>query len=111
MGDYRRKLRSSKGNPVTDDNNETEVIEITEIKQEEKYEDELYREDPGSPRTPPTQSIEPYFPPSPFGRKRHQAHGDRYVGFDIKKRKTSFIILIEIGLYQRVSEISHATFK
>ncbi|CEP16887.1 hypothetical protein [Parasitella parasitica] len=75
MGDYRRKLRSSK---ATD---EEIAAEEKEIKQEPLYEDDLlYKEDPASPKTPPTQtSIESYFPPSPFGRKRYQPHGDRFI--------------------------------
>lgn len=76
MGDYRRKLRSSKTTSIEQDD------EISkDIKQEAPYEDDLlYKEDPESPKTPPTQtSIESYFPPSPFGRKRHQPHGDRFI--------------------------------
>lgn len=82
MSEYRRKLRSSsRNNLVADDNDEEEEEEQQQekIKQEPTEEDDLlHREDPESPKTPPTQSIGPYFPPSPFGRKRHQPHGDRY---------------------------------
>lgn len=61
MSDYKRKLRSAKPEPES---------------QQDLYQDGLlYREE--EPKTPPSQSIEPYFPPSPFGRKRHQPHGDR----------------------------------
>jgi hypothetical protein len=76
MSNYRRKLRSStKTVPVSDDEDEEDGIKKEE--DEEIY--QLYQRpnDPPSPRTPPAQSIEPYFPPSPFGRKRHQPHGDR----------------------------------
>jgi hypothetical protein len=77
MSEYKRKLRSSKNVPEPEPEVKVE-IQQPEVKQEELYDDDLlYREDPESPKTPPTQSIGPYFPPSPFGRKRHQAHGDR----------------------------------
>lgn len=83
MSEYRRKLRSSsRNNLVADDNDEEEEEEQQQekIKQEPTEEDDLlHREDPESPKTPPTQSIGPYFPPSPFGRKRHQPHGDRFI--------------------------------
>lgn len=72
MSEYRRKLRSSSKNVLVTDDEEEE-----ERSTEEVVGEELNREDPESPKTPPTQSIGPYFPPSPFGRKRHQPHGDR----------------------------------
>ncbi|GAA5801900.1 hypothetical protein HPULCUR_007358 [Helicostylum pulchrum] len=34
---------------------------------------------PTRPGTPPSQSIELYFPPSPYGKKRHQTRGDRFI--------------------------------
>ncbi|GAN00960.1 cell cycle regulatory protein [Mucor ambiguus] len=79
MGDYRRKLRSSKTTTIEQVEEEV-TVEKSEIKQEPLYEDDLlYKEDPESPKTPPTQSLESYFPPSPFGRKRYQTHGDRFI--------------------------------
>jgi cell division cycle 20-like protein 1 (cofactor of APC complex) len=83
MGDYKRKLRSAKNSTAAAsiETTEGETEEAKNVKQEQIYEDDsLYKEDPESPRTPPTQaSIESYFPPSPFGRKRHQPHGDRFI--------------------------------
>ncbi|CAO0800914.1 unnamed protein product [Mucor circinelloides] len=79
MGDYRRKLRSSKTTNEQEEEKEQVTDEKREIKQESLYEDDLLYKDPVSPKTPPTQSLESYFPPSPFGRKRHQPHGDRFI--------------------------------
>jgi hypothetical protein len=84
MGDYKRKLRSSKTTTTTItsiEQTEGETDDAKTVKQEEIYEDDLLYKDPESPKTPPTTqaSIESYFPPSPFGRKRHQPHGDRFI--------------------------------
>lgn len=78
MGDYKRKLRSSKTAP---EQTESETDDTKTVKQEQIYEDDLlYKEEAESPKTPPIQaSIESYFPPSPFGRKRHQPNGDRFI--------------------------------
>lgn len=64
MSNYKRKLRSGKILP------EKETTRKEEIDQDDLSQLEC-------PRTPPSQAIEPYFPPSPFGRKRYQPHGDR----------------------------------
>lgn len=84
MSNYRRKLRSSSTKSIYGGEEEQEQEDNIKKEDESIYQDQhdlLYQQvqqhDPPSPRTPPTQSIEPYFPPSPFGRKRHQPHGDR----------------------------------
>lgn len=66
MEDYRSKLRSAK----------------KRIKEEvitNKNDDESSLSYPESPKTPPRRGIEFYFPPSPYGRTRHQSYGDRLI--------------------------------
>ncbi|KAG2193775.1 hypothetical protein INT47_006057 [Mucor saturninus] len=68
MSEYKRKLRSAKEDPTPQDSFTEDNTKDTSFSK------------PACPKTPPPiQSIEPYFPPSPFGRKRHQFHGDRFI--------------------------------
>ncbi|KAI8365047.1 fizzy-related protein [Choanephora cucurbitarum] len=72
---YKRKLRSYKPNK------DTQVeVKKEEEEDEETAKEEVEEESRQLPQTPsPVDDIQPFFPPSPFGRKRQQPAGDRFI--------------------------------
>ncbi|KAI8069023.1 quinon protein alcohol dehydrogenase-like superfamily [Gilbertella persicaria] len=75
MEDYRSKLRSFKTNTL---HQETEEKKIKEEEPDIYQDDVLYQDDPDNLKIS-NPDIEPYFPPSPYGKRRDQPAGDRFI--------------------------------
>ncbi|KAG2237829.1 hypothetical protein INT48_002130 [Thamnidium elegans] len=98
MSDYKRKLRSGKVLPEI----------ATPKKNKEIKKNNECEEQPTCPRTPPSQSIEPYFPPSPFGKKRHQPHGDRFIPSRDRNLARDFQMMASAAIHTKNTETTNS---
>lgn len=67
-------------------------------------------DDDKRPKTPPMQSIEAYFPPSPYGKNRHQIEGDRSIPSRERNVARDFQMMVSANrVIQNSSDVTEQT--